>query len=56
METNNINPKYWKKTLKKTRYGTYLVSVDNIAKILKNDPYLLGTVKLNAFTGRIEAV
>lgn len=56
METNNTNPKYWKKTLKKTRYGAYLVSVDNIAKILKNDSYLLGTVKLNAFTGRIEAV
>lgn len=56
VETNNTNPKYWKKTLKKTRYGAYLVSVDNIAKILKNDSYLLGTVKLNAFTGRIEAV
>lgn len=50
-ETN----KYWKKHLRKNRWGDILVTVDNIATILENDPYLKGTVRLNRFTNRMEA-
>lgn len=42
-ETN----RYWKKHLRKNRWGDILVTMDNIATILENDPCLKGTVSGN---------
>lgn len=53
MEESN---KYWKKHLKKNRYGDILVTVSNLAVILENDPNLKGTVRYNRFTNRMESI